>query len=368
MKRITICFFLLQLCLLTGCSESESIPLDSWGRPIVWDGPPQPSWQEWAAHQAQLREGLPSGYRPNYLPEMDGWGLNEILPAEAFAAPLRDICELPEAEQTALRRLRVEEPDELARLLEYAERGYVHAMMRLGDDFCSFPWSDSPALSRAEGLAWAQRAAVSGEPYASLTLAYCMNTISMEDDHEAAGLPPAQIKRNSLWFDQVVYWFWRAAHGLEPVALYELFRGTENFYFPDFHLPSTVQHRPEKAIETYKWLRLAELSAALHGSAFGMSTQEALERWPQMSEAEIAEAERRVAAFLRNYGGVLRRARYRGYNCPGELDFDWLNEELARYGLQVEPERPWSPLVYPLAPLQPLEPVPPVRSIQTAEE
>src|SRR5690625_3412140 len=350
MKRILLCFFLLLLGLVTGCGEP--VEVDDSGVAIRWDGSPQPSWQEWAARQTQLHEDLPSYYRSVHAPEMDNWRPEDFLPAEYLEAPLHDICALPEEELLAVLLSRVEEPEGLKRLLEYAERGYVQAMMRLGDKFCSVPIGNPPALSRAEGLDWARRAAASGEPYAMFVLASCMSSIYIHRDHEATGLTPAEIDRNSLWINQMLYWYWRAAQGLEPMALYELYRWADNYYSPELHLPHTVEHRLGKPFEIYKWLRLSELGGALHGVRFGPGvTQGALERWPQMSEAEIAEAERRVEEFLRRYGGGLSRARYRGHGCPWDVSFYLLNQELVRYELRVAPERPWSPPSYPLPPL-----------------
>lgn len=344
---------LLLVCLLSGCSEPESplqqMAIDDFGLPLEWDGGPQPSWQTWVARQAQLREGMHGSYRPAYMPEMANWRPEDFLPTEYLQAPMRDICELPQEEQLVLLRTSVEDPEALARLLDYAERGYIQAMSKLGTKFCSFPTGNLPALSRAEGLTWARRAAASGDPYASFTLASCMTWLYVDRDHKAAGLTPAQIDRNSLWIDQVLYWHWRAAQNLEPLALYNLYRGINDYYFPDADLPYTEEHRPETAIESYKWLRLSELGHALHGYTFERrGTEVALERWPQMSAAEIAEAERRVEEFLRRYGGGLSRARYTGYSCQRKMGFDQLNQELKRYGLQVEPEQPWSLPSYPL--------------------
>jgi len=348
---------LLLACLLTACgdkpNEPEPVAVDGFGVPLEWDGEPEPSWQAWVERQTELRGDLGSFYRPAYMAEMSNWHAEDFLPQAYLDAPMHDICELPKEEQSVLLNLRMNEPDELARLLDYAERGYLQAMVRISDEVCNHHPARPPVFDRKEALAWSKRAAASGDSYASLSLADCMRSVYLDRDYETAGLPPAELQPNSFWFDQMIYWYWRAAHGLQPQALNQLYYGVYGFYYPD-KIPSDIpDHKPEPAIETYKWLRLNQLGQVLYGYTKAPKSPEAIldERWPHMSDEEVAEAERRVVEFLRRFGGGLAQARYDGYGCPGErINHERLNQELERYGLRIEPEQPWTAPSYPLLP------------------
>lgn len=302
-------------------------------------------------------------YRPAYLPDMSRWRPEDFLPPEYLQAPLRDVCELPEDEWLALLRLDPDDPEQLARLKAYAEDGFVQAMGKLADDYCSFPPQQDALMSVAEGLAWARRGAASGEPFAMSRLGNCMRRIYVREGFvgspQGSGIPSDQLQLKSFWIDEMLYWEWRAVQALEPLALFELYRGVNHFYFPVDEVPKAAGTPSEVAIESYKWLRLAELARAFKG--FGLTApaaEVAKEKWPEMTAAEVAEAERRVGEFLRRYGGGLASARLEGAGCPHGVDFAALNKGLAAYGLKVEPVQPWEPPRYPLPALPgPLEPV-----------
>ena len=323
---------------------------DRYGLPVRWPGAQPPTWQEWRAQQGRLRgdDWSWEAYRPSFLPDMSRWQASDFLPEAYLRLPFRDACELPEEERRALFDLKPEEPDQLRRLIDYAERGYVQAMMGLSSTFCSFP-PKQPALTRKDGLEWARKAAASGDPYAMFTLGACMREIWVDRAHDEIGLEAKDIQRVSFWFDELVYWHWRAAQYLEPFAMYEMAPVLGSFYFPGDYADGFDKR--EWAIENYKWLRLLWISDLFHKVPFSRDPlEEARKKWPEMTDGDVAEAERRAAEFLRRFGGGLRYAR-QDYRCPGELDFAALNAQLARYGLKVDPLQPWTPPSYPLAPL-----------------
>lgn len=345
---------LILLILLPACRDSSDVAvaaqLDSFGLPTRWPGEQPPTWQEWRQWQGELRQQVIPEYRPSFLPDMSRWRPEDFLPATYLEAPMRDVCELPEDEQMTLLRLDAGNPDHLPRVLGYAEQGFVQAMSELGSQFCSFP-PDDPALTRREGLEWARRAAASGDPDAMGTLAYCMLSIQLHEDYATADVPPGQLERTGFWFDEMVYWFWRATHNLEPVAVGVIGPSYNSFYFPSLNKHGVKAG--EDIAEEYKWLRLNELADTLHGygSELSFDTSYLLEQRPKTTDAEIAEGERRVREFLRRYGGGLGRARNSGKGCPGPMNFAAFNAEIARYGLHVEPQQPWTPPKYPLPPL-----------------
>lgn len=376
MRYISMAFLAVVASGLTSCGRTTEVSmaidgeeaeaaaalleLDVFGVPTRWEGPP-PSWGEWVEKQQAFRPRDINVYRPSFMPDMSRWRAADFLPAGARQGPFISRCELPDAEQERILGADAYSAEGRAALRPFAERGVVLAMAKLAEGHCSIR-GEGMASNMRDGLTWARRAAASGSQIGMSMLTSCMSKIQLgrsQELSEVVNVPLEQLHPRGFWEDEMLYWLWRSAHTLDAHSLFVLLRGVDNHYMPSSAQDSSDSERFSLArVERYKWARLSDIGKAFTGEIIS-GTEDLLQQYPETTEAEIAEGERRVAEFLRRHGGELRRAQLSGYGCPGgpskKLDYAALNQELARYGLHVEPERPWKVPQYPIPVAGPLQ-------------
>ncbi len=333
MRRLG-CFGVLLFPVLVACGDAQSDAAD--GRPAY-------TWSEWVDKVGAMGDDRPPTMRP---PEMSRWRPEDFLPAEYLNQTHFDACALHNAEVHAIlgghgRNAIIPMEHKLA----LAERGSIEAQAGMSW-YCYQPILDeevdpaSGLTSTADALEWVRRGAASGDPDAMYHLGKCMFALWDYGD-------------DPLWADEGYYWLSRAAESLQGDALgkLRLINGLSQFKYPD---------RERDLIQNYAWTRLWRLQAIFRRLPlqFGADYLDVSGnvKWfeDELDERQMMEADAFVGAWLHANKGVwdeiYRRPATkpiinwrRDISCPGDpehedaFDYEGLNRELKRYGLEVSP-------------------------------
>ncbi len=358
------------MVVAVGCNEGNSEqPADASAKahtPSFPEGEPL-TWEQWKRQEQPARAKVPDKRDHNYqrygpAPNRTNWQPSDFLPDKALEAEHVDLCELPLANRRELAKVwrweqegrdesKRDEMQAIAR--RYAKQGVVQAQAAMGVFHEPGPNAASdPEPETGRTLDWLERGAASGTPHAMRRLAaYQFVTLTeMEGRYDGRKIVP----QTDFRWDELYYWYWRAAKGFHEMALHSMARdGFINYTWmayqaPGDEWPSHLEYR--QAIREYKWTRLNDLVETLtpgYGKHRDIldDVADVLEEWPDFTEEQRAVAEREVAEFLRENKQALAQYR-RPFGCPDMTwltpdapTFDWqaLNNELAEYDIQVEP-------------------------------
>ncbi len=325
------------------------------------------TWEQWKRQEAPTRETVsPHRERIGYqrfgpAPNRARWKPADFLPDEALQAEHVDLCELPLANRREVAKLwrwannereslERDEVEAIAR--RYAQQGVVQAQASMSMFHDPDPdAATDPTPKTRRTVAFLEKAAASGTADAMLWLGeYQMDILkSMEGRYD----PYEIVPRTDFRWDEVFYWYWRAAKGFHEMGLLNMASDQANYTWkphqaPGDAWPSHLSYR--RAIRQYKWTRLNDLIETLtpgYGEHRHITedVEEVLEEWPEFTKNQRAVAEQEVGDFLRDNKKALARYR-RPFGCPDmtwldpnapSFDWDALNKEIEQYGIQVEP-------------------------------
>lgn len=340
---------------VAGCGEADApAETSTSARPSMPDAPAL-TWAEWVDLQAPIRDAVPEADRQDYRrpggrPNMTRWRPEDFLPREAISAPHVDICELPLAERREVGKLwrwfsgdsgSLTEEEVRAVALKYSRLGVAQAQATMGHFHSpGREAADDPSPRTRRILHWLEHAAASGLPYAMYSLGgYQFRMLTAAGPRVRDAVPLVDFR-----WDEVNYWFWRAATGFHEFGLLAMEGRLKN------HEWQNVETYYRENVLQYKWTRLSDLVQILtpgfvEGRGLLGDADSVVERKSALTPERVALAEREVGEFLRTHREALARYR-RPFGCPDMtwLDpdaptFDWaaLNREIAQYGVQVQP-------------------------------